>query len=260
MEILNLIPVIYAKFVAFILIFMRIATMLWTFNIFRRELITGRIIFSLASVLSFYIVALNNNVMNMDVFSLKMLISAFFQVFIGFLAGMILNIVFEVFLAIGQIISSQIGLGMASLYDPRFGSITTLSHFYMMVTTIIFLLLNGHLFIIQTIMSSFDVLPVDKTMLPQSLMSAVLSYSGTIFSGSIMLSITIIITILLTNTALAVMTKFAPQFNIFSVGINMTLIIGLITIYITFNMFIKEGNSILVESLNYLQTSLHKLK
>jgi flagellar biosynthetic protein FliR len=260
MEILNLIPVIYAKFVAFILIFMRIATMLWTFNIFRRELITGRIIFSLASVLSFYIVALNNNVMNMDVFSLKMLISAFFQVFIGFLAGMILNIVFEVFLAIGQIISSQIGLGMASLYDLRFGSITTLSHFYMMVTTIIFLLLNGHLFIIQTIMSSFDVLPVDKTMLPQSLMSAVLSYSGTIFSGSIMLSITIIITILLTNTALAVMTKFAPQFNIFSVGINMTLIIGLITIYITFNMFIKEGNSILVESLNYLQTSLHKLK
>jgi flagellar biosynthetic protein FliR len=260
MEILNLIPVIYAKFVAFILIFMRIATMLWTFNIFRRELITGRILFSLTCVLSFYIVALNDNVMSMDIFSLTMLISAFFQVFIGFLAGMILNIVFEVFLAVGQIISSQIGLGMASMYDPRFGSITTLSHFYMMLTTIIFLLLNGHLYIINTIMGSFEALPISKTLMPQSLMSAVLSYSGTIFSGSIMLSITIIVTILLTNTALAVMTKFAPQFNIFSVGINMTLIIGLITIYMTFNMFINQSNHMLVDGLNYLQTSFHKLR
>ena len=92
------------------------------------------------------------------------------------------------------------------------------------------------------------------------MMSNVLSYSSVIFSGSIMLSMTIVITILLTNISLAVMTKFAPQFNIFSIGINMTLIMGLITIYVTYNLFLNQGGHIIVDGLNYLQTSFHKLK
>jgi flagellar biosynthetic protein FliR len=108
--------------------------------------------------------------------------------------------------------------------------------------------------------NSFTVLPVDKIMLAKSMMSDVLAYSSTIFSGSIMLSISLIITILLTNIAVAVMTKFAPQFNVFSIGINLTLVMGLVFIYATFNLFVNHGDNLLQDCLSYLSTSLQKLK
>ncbi len=75
--------------------------------------------------------------MNYDVFSFQMLLFVATQFFIGFVSGFIINIVFDVFLALGQVISLQIGLSMASLIDPRFGSITSLTQFYML-TSILF--------------------------------------------------------------------------------------------------------------------------
>jgi flagellar biosynthetic protein FliR len=261
MELLNLLPGIYAKFAAFILIATRIGTLLWTFNIFRRELITGRIVFTLTALLSCYVLLLQPNTLpQIELLSTSMLLRIGVEFFVGMLAGFILNIVFEVFLAVGQLISTQIGLSMASMYDPRFGSITTLSHFYIILTTLIFFLINGHLYIINAIVNSFTVLPVDKIMLAKSMMSDVLAYSSTIFSGSIMLSISLIITILLTNIAVAVMTKFAPQFNVFSIGINLTLVMGLVFIYATFNLFVNHGDNLLQDCLSYLSTSLQKLK
>lgn len=261
MELINLVSVVYARFIVFALVFLRIGSMLWSFNLFRRELITGKMILTLGAVLSLYVMMLDHSgIINYDIFSIKMLINASLQIFIGFIAGLILNIVFDVFLGVGQVISTQIGLGMASLIDPRLGSITSLAHFYIISASLVFLFLNGHLFIIQTIIQSFDVIPLSKQFMPQSMMSDALSYSGVIFSGSIMLSITIVMTMLITNIALAVMTKFAPQFNIFSVGINITLVLGLISIYLMFNSMMGEGSSIIQEGLNFLQQSFKKMK
>jgi flagellar biosynthesis protein FliR len=141
MDSFNLVMSIYARFTVFALVFIRIASMLWTFNLFRRELITGRIIYSLAAVLAVYVMFLkDSSVFNYDIFSMKMLVSCFMQIFVGFVAGLILNIVFDVFLGVGQIVSTQIGLGLASLIDPRLGSITSLAHFYMITASLILLL------------------------------------------------------------------------------------------------------------------------
>ena len=85
--------------------------MLYTFIIFRHEVITGRIIITLASVLALYIVILSPAPQTgYDVFSLQMLGQELMQVMIGFAAGLILNIAFEVFVVLGQIISTQVGL------------------------------------------------------------------------------------------------------------------------------------------------------
>jgi flagellar biosynthesis protein FliR len=261
MEMIELVSIVYARFIVFALVFLRIGSMLWSFNLFRRELITGKIILTLGSVLSLYVMMLDHSgIINYDIFSIKMLINASLQVFIGFVGGLILNIVFDVFLGLGQVISTQIGLGLASLIDPRLGSITSLAHFYMIAASLIFLFLNGHLFIIKTIIQSFDAVPLNKQFIPQSMMSDALNYSSIIFSGAIMLSITIVMTMLMTNIALAVMTKFAPQFNIFSVGINITLIMGLICIYITFNLMMGEGVSIIQQGLNIFQNAFYRMK
>jgi flagellar biosynthetic protein FliR len=259
-DILNLIPMIYGKFILYILASTRISTLLYTFVIFRKEVITGRIMVSLSAILGVYIVLLNPEQQpNIDVFSIQMLTQELLQVLIGLLAGLILNIVFEVFSALGQIVSTQIGLSLASLIDPRYGTITNLTQFYIISATLMFLLMNGHLFIIKLIMDSFTVIPVSHVFMPQHLIGDVMNYSSIMFASSAMLSITIVIAMLLTNIALAVMTKFAPQLNIFSIGINMAVIFGLILVYMTYHLFIDQGSNVLREGLNHLQTAFMKM-
>ncbi len=261
MNIIDLIPYIFDRLIMFLLVFTRISAFFTTFMIFRRDFVNARIIISLSAILSVYALLFNQGMkVNYDVFSLSMLLQELFQFFIGFISGLILNIVFELFSGMGQIISMQIGLSLASVIDPRLGSITNLTQFYIYTIILVFLFLNGHLLVIKTLMDSLTVLPVGHYFVPDKLISSVLSYSSVIFSGAIMLSITVVIAVLITNFALAMMTRFSPQFNLFSIGINMTLILGLYCVYLTYSLVVDKGSGFLHESLSFLQGELGKLK
>lgn len=253
MDILNLLPTIYEKFILFMLIFTRISAMFSTFVLFKREMVNPRVILILTSIISFYVLSIYPiQQQYYDMYSIQMLIQVSIQFLIGFVAGLILNIILEIFIGMGQIISGQIGLSLASMIDPKFGHITSLTQFYSLLAMLIFLLINGHLFIIHTIVDSFVTFPIYENFFPNNLLKSVLNYSGIIFVGGIMLSISIVVTILLANIALAVMTKFAPQINVFSIGINMTLILGLLCVYLTFNVIVDSGDAYIVNGLNYL--------
>lgn len=257
----DLIPYVFERFTIYILVFSRISALLTTFILFRDDMINRKVLLSFGSILSiFVLVFMGNNRIAIDVFSLRMIIEVFFQMFIGFIMGLILNIIFEVFAGVGQVISGQIGLGLASLFDPKLGTITTLTQFYMISVMLLFLLLNGHLFVIETMINSFSIIPIGNTLWPEHLINNILNYSGIIFSGSILLSITVIVAILATNFSLALMTKFAPQFNLFSIGINMTLVLGLICVYLTFGLFIDQGTNLIQDGLVFLTQNLGHLK
>jgi len=261
MEVINLIPLIYDKLIVFIFVFTRISALFTTFVVFRRETVNARILLALSAILSIYVVLFYQNApVYYDLFTAKALMQEVYQFFIGFLSGFILNIVFEVFTALGQIISTQIGLSLASVIDPGMGNITTLTQFYTFSVILIFLLLDGHLFIIKTIVDSFTVLPIGQYLTLNHSMSSIIQYSGVIFSGALTLSIAIIIAILITNFALAIMTRFAPQFNLFSIGINLTLIFGLICVYVTFNLFINKSSDFIQQNLTVLQDIILRLK
>lgn len=164
------------------------------------------------------------------------------------------------FLAAGQIISTQVGLGMASLFDARMGSITALSQFYLFTALLMFLLLNGHLILIKMVLDSFTALPLNHTFSINQLITDIINYSAIIFSASLLLSIAIIIAILTANTTLAVMSRFAPQFSLFSVGVNITLIFGLICVYLTFGYYVDKGSVLLTNALEFVQQLIWKMK
>lgn len=261
MDIIQIIPTIYGKFILFVLIFTRISSMLTTFVLFRRDLLTARVIIALSSLLSIFVL-LNfpQPDIKFELFSVAILSRLFIQAIIGLISGLFLNLIFEVFIVAGQVVSTQAGLSIASLIDQRFGFITSLTHFYIITMTLIFLSLNGHLFILKALVDSFAVMPVDHVFVPSSMMAQLLSYSSILFSGAVMLAITIIIVLLMTNIALAVMTKFAPQFNLFSIGINLELLIGLFCVYATYQYFVNESSSLIRDSLLLFNHSIMMVK
>lgn len=249
MNTLGLLELIYSHFINFILIFTRIFVLFYTFSVFRREMATTRIMVSLAVILSLYVVMLaDSRALNYELLSLQFFMRELVQVIIGFSAGLILNISFEIFSALGQIVSAQIGLSAASLFDPKFGMITTLSNFYIITATIIFFLMNGHLSIIEFVIKSFNTLPVDMLILNFK-ENIIFKYAGIIFTGSVVTSITLIAAIMMTNICLAIMSKFAPQFNLFSVGLNMSILVGLVCIFLTYQVMVDRCES-------YLQSAI----
>ncbi len=261
MNMINLIPFIYSKFILFVFILTRISALFATFVVFRRQRVDSRILLGLSVLLSIYVMLFyQKGPVYYDFFTLKVLLEIAYQSLIGFLSGLVLNIVFEVFSAVGQIVSTQTGLSLASVIDPSMGTITSLTQFYSFSIMLVFLLLDGHLFIIKTIVDSFSIIPVGHYLSFTQSFSTILDYSSVIFTNAIMLSITVIIAILVTNFSLAVMTRFAPQFNIFSIGINLTLILGLISVYVTFELLINRGADFIQQNLLLLQSTILGLK
>lgn len=258
MDILSYLPLVYQKFIVFILVLTRISALFSSFILFRQDLVSPRIVIALSVILSLYVIPFNNIQVQYDIFSIGMLMQVLLQSLLGFIAGLTLNIVFEVVSAFGQLLSTQIGFGIASLFDPKLGNITTLTHFYAFSILIIFLLSNGHLYMIKMILDSFTIIPVGHTFMPTKMINELLRYSGVIFSGSITLSISIMMAILISNLALALLSKFSPQFNLFSVGINMTIIVGLFYVYITFNLFVEKGGILLESGLGFFKHLLMK--
>ena len=261
MDTISLVPFVYSKMILFVLIFARISSLLGTFIIFRTDYVSPKIIIALSSILSFYVLLYHQNkVIPYDGISVQLFLSMAAQAFIGFSIAFVLNIMFEVFVAVGQIVSMQIGIGMASLLDPKLGSITPLTHFYMYCMMILFLGLNGHLTVIKMLLDSFIAIPIASFSFNTHGLNDILHYAGIIFSGAISLSLIMIVTILMTNLAFALTSRFAPQFNLFSIGINLSLIIGLICTYVTFQLIIDNGKIEIINGLQYIQNLITRMK
>ena len=256
MELLPYIELIYKNVMQYLLIVTRIFAFLYIFSVFRREAATGKVVVLLSLLLWLFPTLLSyKNPSEVDLFSINFFIQVIIQIIIGFIGGTILNVLIEIFSAFGQIISTQIGFAAASLFDPRFGMITSLTHFYVLLSVLFFFLLNGHLIVISLIIKSFEYIPTNIVNLKVNFYD-VLNFFRVIFTGSIAIAIVFIIIIMATNISLAVMSKFAPQFNVFSVGFNITLIMGSILIYLTFNGLDSVAEVYINESINQLEKYL----
>jgi flagellar biosynthesis protein FliR len=151
------------------------------------------------------------------------------QVLIGVAMGLVMRLAFSAVEAAGEIIGMQMGLGFASFYDPQSASnLNTLSSFLGLLASLAFLAINGHLLLLGVLAESFAVLPISAQPLPGSAMLAVAQAGSLIFSYGVQLALPLIAILLMTNLALAILTRSAPQLNIFAIGFPITLGVGLI--------------------------------
>ncbi|WBV72077.1 flagellar biosynthetic protein FliR [Legionella pneumophila] len=144
-----------------------------------------------------------------------------------------MQIVFQVFILGGQIISMQAGLGFAVMVDPTSNaSVPLISQLYLMVTTLIFLALNGHLAILETLIESFRIMPIGKSSLDPSVVWSTIMFSGWMFKEAVLISIPAILSLLIVSLSFGVMARVAPQLNLFSLGFPITLLMGFVIIKI----------------------------
>jgi flagellar biosynthetic protein FliR len=160
------------------------------------------------------------------------------QVVIGVLLGFSLRIVFAAVDVAGQLIGLQMGLSFAVFYDPSTASqAPVVSNFFGLLTMLIFLALNGHLLMISLLARSFTLLPVSTAPFAAPGYAALLSWAATMFVAGVLLSLPLIAALLIANIALGVLSRVAPQLNLFAVGFPVTLVAGFLVIMISMPYF-----------------------
>jgi len=148
------------------------------------------------------------------------------QVLIGLAMGYAMQIVFHAAEMAGEFVGLQMGLGFATLYDASVpGMIPVIGQFLGIVVSLAFLAVDGHLLLVSSLVQSFQVLPLAPLSAPSGL-RAVAEWGGSIFSFGLALSLPLLAALLITNLALGVLTRAAPQLNIFAVGFPLTILIG----------------------------------
>lgn len=189
-----------------------------------------------------------------EVFSPNSILIIAEQILIGVAMGFALQIVMSAVITGGQLIAMQMGLGFAAMVDPQNGAQTpVLSQFYVIMVLLIFLSLNGHLVMFEVLRDSFVRIPIGKATMPTDAIWLLVHWSGQIFAGALGMAIPAIASLLIVNFAFGIMTRAAPQMNIFAIGFPITMMLG-------FGVILATLPSVLPHSTNMFNDAYHLIR
>jgi flagellar biosynthetic protein FliR len=113
-----------------------------------------------------------------------------------------------------------------------------MGQFLGLVAMLFFLAVNGHLMMITALVESFRALPVGLHAMSGEGWRTLALWGGEVFHGGVLISLPVVAVLMMTNAALAVLTRAAPQLNIFVVGFPLTLAVGFIVISLSMGFFL----------------------
>ena len=236
----------------FMLPLFRIAAMLMVMPIIGTQLVPTRVRLYLALAITIVLVPVLPPMPQVDALNLRTLLLILEQVLIGAMFGFILQLFFHLFAVAGQIIAMQMGLGFASMVDPTNGvSVPVLGQFMLMLVTLLFLAINGHLVALEILAESFVTLPYGQGLMVNHYWTLAGKLSWVIGAG-LLLTLPAVTALLVINLAFGVMTRAAPQLNIFSIGFPLTLALGLVIYWVSLSDFGSLFQALASEALQQL--------
>lgn len=159
------------------------------------------------------------------------------QVGIGLAIGFTVRLVLAAVQMAGEVIGFQMGLGFASFFDPTLNSQSSaVARFYGQMATFLFIVMNGHLILIMAVVKSFDAFPVDQNFLEALKTMKLYELGADVFATGLWIALPVIGMLMFANLALGIVSRVAPQMNVFAIGFPITLTVGLIGITATLPM------------------------
>ncbi len=238
---------------SFLLPLFRIAALLMTMPIIGTQLVPVRVRLYLSLAFCVVLMPTLPPMPEVDAINLRSFMLIAQEVLIGALLGFSLQLFFHAFVIAGQIVTTQMGLGFASTLDPTNGvSVAVIGQFYLMLVTLLFLAMNGHLVVFEVLAESFVTLPVGTGLMVEHYWELAGRLSW-VLGASLLLVLPAITALLVVNIAFGVMTRAAPQLNIFSIGFPLTLVLGLVIVWIGMADILTQYQMLATEALQLLR-------
>ncbi|MGV6852444.1 MAG: flagellar biosynthetic protein FliR [bacterium] len=166
---------------------------------------------------------------HLQMFSAQGFMVAAQQILIGAAMGLILQMAFSGLVIAGENIAMSMGLGFATMVDPENGSqVPVIGRYFVIMATLLFFTLDGHLALYRLLAESFNLMPVGSSHFDRDLFWRTINWGSQMYIGALLIALPLLTSILMVNLAFGIVTRAAPQLNIFAVGFPVTLLVGFV--------------------------------
>ncbi|MEM9531413.1 MAG: flagellar biosynthetic protein FliR [Pseudomonadota bacterium] len=246
--------------VAFVLVFTRIGALLMATPVFRSTGVSTRIRLVLGLALAALAVTTLPSGYQPPPFGAALIPAVLWEMALGLGMGLAIQMVFAALTIAGEAVAVGMGLGFSTIVDPQNGaSVPTMSQQFVLLATMLFIALNGHLLALDMVHDSFRLLPPGDGGELSRGASALLDWAMSMYANALMLALPVIAAMLLTNLAFGVVTRAAPQLNVFAVGFPLMLLMGMAVVLVNipnllnatqglFDEAFRASESIILES------------
>lgn len=201
--------------------------------IFGNTSVPARVKIGLGLILAVIMAPTVPSVPAIDPMSFSGLLVVLQEMLVGLAMGFAMRIVFAAIELAGEVSSMTMGLGFAATYDPQTrGRSAALTQFLTLIATLAFLSVNAHLVLLASLAESFITLPIGASPVSSGGHFELVKWGGQIFISGLQLSLPIVAALLITNIALGILTRAAPQLNLFGIGFPVSLGVGMLVVSI----------------------------
>ncbi|NMT64714.1 flagellar biosynthetic protein FliR [Marinobacter orientalis] len=232
----------------------RLASFMMVIPFIGTQLVPARVRLGLALLITILVVPMIPPVPQVDPFSADAVIITLQQILIGVGMGFALTALFQLFVVAGQMIAMQMGLGFASMVDPANGiNVPVLAQIYTITITLLYLAMNGHLVAFEVFIESFRTLPIGLEGLGQRGVWELAHRISWMFVSAVLLALPAVTAVFIVNISFGVMTRAAPQMNIFALGFPIGLIFGLFAIWVLHANFLPHFEQYTRETFEFMR-------
>jgi flagellar biosynthetic protein FliR len=168
------------------------------------------------------------------------------ELMIGFVLGFLVQMLFGAIAMAGEVIALSMGLAFASVVDPDRGvSVPVIGQYFVVMCTLLFLALNGHLALLALLIESFELLPPGVGGLAASGFYEFAGWASQMFEAAIMIALPAATALLVAGVSMGLIARSAPQLNIFAVGFPMTLMLGIVALLFSLPLLAPQFEQLL---------------
>ena len=156
------------------------------------------------------------------------------QVGLGLCIGFVVRLVFAAFELAGEVVGFQMGLNFAAFFDPTMNATSSATaRFFGYMASLLFIALNGHLVVLAAVIQSFQAFPVSPNVLEVLSWMKLYRLGADMFASGLWIALPMVGMLMFANLALGMVSRVAPQMNIYAVGFPITLMVGLLGMAVT---------------------------
>lgn len=172
----------------------------------------------------------------------------------GALMGLFSNIAYHILAFAGQIIDMEIGFSMVSQLDPTSNRKNTITaNFYGYLVLLMMVITNLHHYIIKAVVDSYQLIGLGEAVFPPNMYLLMLQFIIDYFIIAMRIVLPIFAAILVVNTILGILAKIAPQMNMFVIGMQLKVFVGLIVLYLIIGLVPSVADYIFNEMMDMLR-------
>ncbi len=241
----------------FIWPFIRISSMFISIPVFSVRSLPAKVRVMAAFLITLVVVPVIPAIPDIAIFSYQGLMVTVQQIMIGLATGFVLQMVFAVMLVGGQSTAYSMGLGFASMVDPATGiQVPVIAQVFVISSSLMFLGVNGHLLLIEMLIESFTTLPIAVVGFSVNDLWNIIAWSSQIFVGGVLLAMPIMAALLFVNISFGVAARAAPQLQIFGVGFPITIMLGMVLIWVSISNGLDVFSEVLTDGFRLISQLL----